>query len=529
MRTSTFPVSQTLSFLLIAGFLFSVGAPATNAASSGRTAYAESVSTDDVLAAYAASVAGGEKFRLLIVPGHEPMYGGAEFQGYYERELVVDIANKLQKELATDANLEVLVARGTQAWSDDFAPYFDRNERKIESFVEKAKKAYERLERRGRIDDSKEQAAHNAAPSDVALRLYGINKWSNENGVDLVLHLHLNDEMSHKENERGAHAGAAIYVPDEIYGNAKASAAIAEPIFARLNAFTATSTFGLEQNGIVEDRELIAIGAYNTSEVPSLLIEYGYIYEPRITGEGARNEVFADYAYATALGVKDFLGSSGRPRFGTKVLPYSFTSDVLATTTASTTPTQAAGIYALQASLKELGFYPGSEVSLVECPISGIVNLCTTEAVKAFQLSKGFEQTGSLGPKTRAALAAAFGLAAPIANTPVPATPVTPTPATATVPVGTTPDRCVAFTNELTLDSEDTDTDGEVSRLQSILAQDVSVYPEGLVTGFFGTATDRAVKRFQEKLEIATKDDEAYGLVGPKTKQALVNACLAAT
>ncbi len=519
-------LSSILSVLLVGSFVFATTAPRLEAASSRKVAFETTMTADDLAEAYAVAAAGGEKVRILIMPGHEPTYGGAEFQGYYERELVVDIANRLQKELSADPNFEVLVARGNLGWNEDFERYFEGQERRIRRFVDEHKEAFQKLERRGRIDDAEEQAAHNAASEDAALRLYGINRWANDNGVDLVLHLHLNDELSHATNERGAHSGLAIYVPDEVYGNADVSRAVAQPIFDRLNAFTATSTFGLEQQGIVPDRELIAIGAYNTAETASLLIEYGYLYEPRLTGDGARDEVLADYAYATALGVKDFFGTPGRPRFSTKSLPYAFTSDALATTTASSTPEQARAIYALQASLKELGFYPGTEASLAECPVSGIANVCTAEAVKAFQASKGLEQTGGLGPRTRAALGSAFGLAAPIA-TPVPA-PATPVPSD-TVLAGETPDRCVAFAHELEPDSEDADTGGEVTRLQSILAQDTEVYPEGRVTGYFGPATLAAVKRFQEKLKIATKDDEAYGLVGPKTKQALVSACLAAS
>jgi peptidoglycan hydrolase-like protein with peptidoglycan-binding domain len=39
----------------------------------------------------------------------------------------------------------------------------------------------------------------------------------------------------------------------------------------------------------------------------------------------------------------------------------------------------------------------------------------------------------------------------------------------------------------------------EVTRLQEFLKTDPQVYPEGLVTGYFGTITEKAVKKFQEK------------------------------
>lgn len=61
----------------------------------------------------------------------------------------------------------------------------------------------------------------------------------------------------------------------------------------------------------------------------------------------------------------------------------------------------------------------------------------------------------------------------------------------------------------------------EVRTLQKILATDPALYPEGLVTGFFGPLTELAVKRLQAKLKI-----EQAGAVGPETL-AKLNALLA--
>ncbi len=55
-------------------------------------------------------------------------------------------------------------------------------------------------------------------------------------------------------------------------------------------------------------------------------------------------------------------------------------------------------------------------------------------------------------------------------------------------------------------------TGEDVTLLQQILATDPDVYPEGLVTGYFGPLTRNAVKRFQK---IAGLDQ--VGLVGPQT------------
>ena len=56
----------------------------------------------------------------------------------------------------------------------------------------------------------------------------------------------------------------------------------------------------------------------------------------------------------------------------------------------------------------------------------------------------------------------------------------------------------------------------EVRQLQQVLKTMPDSYPEGLVSGYFGPLTQKAVKRFQVKHGI-----EAIGIVGPKTRKKL--------
>lgn len=58
----------------------------------------------------------------------------------------------------------------------------------------------------------------------------------------------------------------------------------------------------------------------------------------------------------------------------------------------------------------------------------------------------------------------------------------------------------------------------EVQRLQEMLAKDTEVYPEGEASGYFGPATAKAVKAFQEKHGISGPGEPGYGEVGPKTR-----------
>jgi len=60
----------------------------------------------------------------------------------------------------------------------------------------------------------------------------------------------------------------------------------------------------------------------------------------------------------------------------------------------------------------------------------------------------------------------------------------------------------------------------EVKELQTFLAQFPGVYPEGMVTGYFGALTEAAVKRFQTEQGIVTSgspETTGFGQIGPKT------------
>lgn len=400
-----------------------------------KPVFKESVSASDMREKYDEALASGKKVRILIVPGHEPGFGGAQYSGYYERELVVSLADKLASELRKDPRLEVLVARGNEGWNTDLSRYFDKSMKTIQKFVDTHKKEMKKLVRRGKVEKNEEQASHNAAPNDVALRLYGITKWSNERDVDLMIHIHLNDTGGHTDSTPGAYTGLAIYVPDSQFGNAKASKAIATPVFKHLNTFVAKSTLPIEDKGIVEDQELIALGANNTSEVPSILIEYGYIYERMFTDDAIRGRVFDELAYQTSTGVRDFFGVKPDSTHVTYVIP-------------------------------------PVPVPVVTLPV-----------------------------------------------VPLPATTIPPVAVTTPVPVTSAP-VCKAFESTLVLDTTDAKTNGEVTRLQKLLAKDTTIYPEGKVSGYYGPATDKAVKALQVKKGLAKVGDSAYGTVGPKTKAA---------
>lgn len=71
-------------------------------------------------------------------------------------------------------------------------------------------------------------------------------------------------------------------------------------------------------------------------------------------------------------------------------------------------------------------------------------------------------------------------------------------------------------------------TGSDVTELQTYLAQSASIYPSGLITGYFGPLTQAAVQRFQTAqgiVSVGTPETTGYGRVGPTT-MARINSLL---
>jgi peptidoglycan hydrolase-like protein with peptidoglycan-binding domain len=67
--------------------------------------------------------------------------------------------------------------------------------------------------------------------------------------------------------------------------------------------------------------------------------------------------------------------------------------------------------------------------------------------------------------------------------------------------------------------------------LQRVLAKDSTIYPEGVVTGYYGSGTVSAVQRFQSKymgITSGSPSTNGYGLAGPGTR-AKINEVFGAT
>jgi len=143
--------------------------------------------------------------------------------------------------------------------------------------------------------------------------------------------------------------------------------------------------------------------------------------------------------------------------------------------------------------------------------VSGYYGSLTAKAVRAFQAKYGISTVGRVGPQTRAKLQEVFGGTSSVA------------PSAAALSVSSPPS-AVNATGASSIFSQDMDFEDEnagVERLQELLAQDSSIYPEGIVSGYYGSLTKGAVQRFQEKYGVASAGSLGYGRVGPATRAKL--------
>lgn len=72
----------------------------------------------------------------------------------------------------------------------------------------------------------------------------------------------------------------------------------------------------------------------------------------------------------------------------------------------------------------------------------------------------------------------------------------------------------------------------DVTALQAFLAADSRIYPEGTISGYFGTLTQYAVQRFQARHGLVTSgtpNTTGYGVVGPATRSLIGNVCRGGT
>ncbi len=243
--------------------------------------------------------------KILIVPGHDNEVGGAQYGYVKEADMNLNLATRIYNLLKKDKRFEVHITRKIGGYTKEFDDYFTLNRNAIIDFKETAKQKRQDQISQGSFIE-KENPPHNDASEEVAIKLYGINKWANENNMDAVVHVHFNDYPRPNAWTKGIHKGFVIYMPEEQMVNSKGSVAFAQKVFTQLHKKYMTSTNVKELGGLVPDQSLIALGSNGSlfSSVRSILIEYGYIY--RFPTKKSRDTAYVHMASLTTIGIKNY-------------------------------------------------------------------------------------------------------------------------------------------------------------------------------------------------------------------------------
>lgn len=366
----------------------------------GSVFFVDSITSEGLKAKYKEASMGNGKIRVLIVPGHDNDAWGTEFRGVREADITALVGEELSRLLSADRHYEPILVRTRDGYAKEFLDYFASEQVAVRAFVTNRRQIMKDLMKGGMVHKTEGGVVHNVALSDVATKLYSINKWANENKVDIVLHLHFNDHPGRAYHKSGRYEGFSMYVPDTQFSNAKASKVIGEALLDQFSKFHTVSNLPVENGGVVEDQELIAIGAFNTLDPASVLIEYGYIYEQRFIDKEIRTLFLKELAFQTHQGLNRFFGKGADifDPFQTTFLPHQWRDPL--TEGIKNNPS----VLSLQAALLIEGFYPPGN-DLRHCPITGSFGPCTTRAVKAFQETNGIAPaTGVAGPITLAKL-----------------------------------------------------------------------------------------------------------------------------
>jgi N-acetylmuramoyl-L-alanine amidase len=246
-----------------------------------------------------------EPIKVLIVPGHDNQVWGSQYGKLKEADMNLALGTQIYNLLKKDERFEMYITRDSGGYVPVFDNYFKEHEQDITLFKENAKQKKKMAIENGTFIE-KESVPHVAVKSYMANVLYGINKWSNENKMDIVLHIHFNDYPRQYVWTKGKYKGFTIYVPEKQMANAGESKILAQNIFDQLAQKYAVSNYEKEVDGIIEDQSLIALGSNGTldSSVRSILVEYGYIY--RFGNRVERKKAYTNMANLTVAGIKDY-------------------------------------------------------------------------------------------------------------------------------------------------------------------------------------------------------------------------------
>ena len=343
-----------------------------------------------------------DKIKILIVPGHDnESAGGTQFRGMKEADLNLLVASKIFKLFDVDPKFQAFITRDQKGYKPEFSNYFSENRSDILLFRDWTKSIMSGLIAQGVVKQSA-FSYHNFASDEDSIKLYGINKWANDNKIDVVVHAHFNDYRGRPENKIGKYSGFSVYIPEKQLLNYEESFAIAQSVFNQLKKYYPISNLPAEKTGILEDQELIAIGSNASLASASFLIEYDYIYESQLSNSVIQPLITKELAYQTYKGIKTYFASTTETTApDTATLPYKWKQNL------SRGLRNNRDVFALQIALSKEGIYPPAGFEENECALSGNFGDCTKASVIAFQRKHNFSSvpgTGYVGSYTRKVL-----------------------------------------------------------------------------------------------------------------------------
>lgn len=395
-------VTALIATLLITGFVFVGTITQTYSFNNilswlaGVSFFPEGATTAELRGEYKKiGITSFDTINILIVPGHDQDSWGTQYGSLKEIDLNIELSLYLYDFLRSEKKFNVIVTQDKNGYNKIFFSYFIDSFKEIIEFIE-GKRFIMKNAVKDELIDPHNGVIHNTATNKAIIKLYGINKWANENDIDIVIHIHFNDYGGRRNNSK-KYDGFSIYTPENQYSNSIISNEIAKYIFDRLHTISSVSSLRQEKAGIVEDQELIAIGSNNTLDSAGMLIEYGYIYERQFTDKDTRSHMLKELAFLTYRGLIDFfeISDDAIVQNETSLLPYTWTKNIGYGTKGDES------VLRLQIALMYEGVYPPQNSTINKCPVTGSFLTCTKKSVIEFQNKYKISPTGFVGPLTR--------------------------------------------------------------------------------------------------------------------------------
>ena len=171
--------------------------------------FVDSITAADLKELYARAGRGTGRIRVLIVPGHDDESSGTAFRGVREADMTSEVGEELYRTLLADPIYEPILVRTKEGYTAPFVEYFASEKEETTAFLKEKKEIMRQHVREGTVH-LLDGVFHNSAPSAVALRLYGINKWANEHDIHIVIHIHFNDYPGRPSHRPGRYNGFAL-------------------------------------------------------------------------------------------------------------------------------------------------------------------------------------------------------------------------------------------------------------------------------------------------------------------------------